>query len=221
MSTSNDWLPNTRNGKLAMAETWCEFMSEKLDAWNIPSTAITKLAAAVTAAKNAIAVPDGSRNAITNAQLKMAFEQLTAEMRDIKKRYLYNPPLTDADFAALGLKPKDVNPTPVAPPTGQAEADISYPGRTQLQLQIQHIAGTPLDAKANYGYRIYFGAYTAADTPPATGKDLRESKFTRQKKNLFTFEPEDAGKTAYFCIRYENSKGETGPWGVILSAFIP
>ena len=221
MSKRSDWLPNTQTSKLAMAETWCEFMAEKLTEWSIPTTALTQLATAVTAAKNAIAVPDSSRNSITNAQLKMAFDQLTAEMRDIKKRYLYDPPLTEADFAALGLKPKDINPTPVAPPTGQAEADITYPGRTQLQLLIQHMAGTPLDAKANYGYRIYFGKYAADDTLPATGKDLRESKFSRQKKVLFTFEPEDTGKTAYFCIRYENSKGETGPWGPMFSAVIP
>jgi hypothetical protein len=33
--------------------------------------------------------------------------------------------------------------------------------------------------------------------------------------------PGDSGKTAYFCIRYENAKGDTGDWGPVFSAVIP
>jgi hypothetical protein len=132
-----------------------------------------------------------------------------------------NPFVTVADREKMGLPVYDKTPTSVADPTGQAEADITYPGRTQLQLLIKHVAGTPLDGKANYGCRVYHGVYAADDTLPASGKDLRESQFTRVKKLLYNFEPEDTGKTAYFAIRYENSKGKTGPWGPLFSAIIP
>jgi hypothetical protein len=74
------------------------------------------------------------------------------------------------------------------------------------------VEGSPLGAKTNYGYRVYYGVNEQGEAPPPTGKYLRLSKFTRQKKTLFTFEPEDAGRTAYFCIRYENSRGEPEPW---------
>ena len=221
MSKRSDWLPGTRNEQLAMSATWCGVISEKLAVWNIPDAALAELTTAVEAAKTSDSIPESARNAITNAQLKIDFERLTAVMRDIKKRYLYNPPLTDADFAAMELKPKDVTPTPVAPPTGQAEADISYPGKTQLQAKIKHVEGTPMNPKAEYGYRIYYGLFDAGDTPPASGVNLHESRFTRQKKVLFTFLPTDSGKTAYFSIRYENSKGESGPWGPMCSAIIP
>ena len=33
--------------------------------------------------------------------------------------------------------------------------------------------------------------------------------------------PQTSGKTVYFCVRYENAKGEPGPWGPIFSAVIP
>ena len=221
MSKSNDWLPGSRTEKLAMAATWCGVITKKVASWNIPTTALTQLETAVEAAEISNGIPESARTAVTNAQLKIDFDRLTAVMRDIKKRYLYNPPLTDADFAALELKPKDVTPTTVAPPTGQAEADISYPGKTQLQAKIKHVEGTPMNPKAEYGYRIYYGLYDAGDTPPASGVNLHESKFTRQKKVLFSFLPADSGKTAYFSIRYENSKGESGPWGPMFSAIIP
>ena len=221
MSKRSDWLPGTRNEQLAMAGTWVAAITESSEAWNILPSALSELTTALTAAKNSNSIPESARNAVTNAQIKIDFDRLTAVMRDIKKRYLYNPPLTDADLAAMELKPKDVNPTPVAPPTGQAEGDISYPGKTQLQVKIKHIDGTPQNPKADYGYRVYYGLYAATATPPVSGANLRESKFTRQKKVLFTFLPTDSGKTAYFAIRYENSKGESGPWGPMFSAIVP
>ena len=221
MIKRSDWLPTNRKDQLAMAIIWVTIIMENREAWNVTTTAFDKLTAAVEAAKTSISIPENSRNVIANAQIKIDFDNLSAVMRDIKKRYLYNPPLTDADFAAMELKPKDTTPTQVLPPTGQAEADMTYPGKTQLQGKIKHVEGTPQNPKSEYGYRIYYGLYATGSTPPESGMDLRESRFTRQKKVLFTFLPGDSGKTAYFAIRYENSKGESGPWGPMFSAIVP
>jgi hypothetical protein len=57
--------------------------------------------------------------------------------------------------------------------------------------------------------------------PPVSGDELPHSLFTKRRKELFDFPMEDSGKTVYFCIRYENSKGKAGPWGPIISAIIP
>ena len=54
---SSDRLLSKRTEQLAMVESWNEFMSKKLDAWNIPPIVLTQLAAA-TAAKNAISIPE-------------------------------------------------------------------------------------------------------------------------------------------------------------------
>ncbi|MDR2184295.1 MAG: hypothetical protein LBO80_01305 [Treponema sp.] len=41
------------------------------------------------------------------------------------------------------------------------------------------------------------------------------------------FDPEssdfdgESGNTVYFCLRYENSKGEAGPFGPVFSAVVP
>jgi hypothetical protein len=32
---------------------------------------------------------------------------------------------------------------------------------------------------------------------------------------------EDSGKTAYCCVRYENTTGKAGPRGLVFSAVIP
>jgi hypothetical protein len=59
------------------------------------------------------------------------------------------------------------------------------------------------------------------ETPPASAKQLPHSRFSRRKKVKFAFDPEDTGKRAYFAVRYENGKGDMGPWGPMISAIVP
>jgi len=216
-----DWLPSKRDEQLTMAKNWNSILHAKRSVWMIPEDVCTRFSLAVGAAEGENNVPAGQRNAVSNARLKSAINELVALMRDVKKRYFFIPPLNEAELVSLGLRMKDTTPTSVSDPTGQAKAIITYTGPTQLLLRITHVEGTPIDKKANYGCRVYYGKYAAADTPPSSGKDLRESVFTRQKKLLLTFEPEDTGKTAHFCMRYENSKGKAGPWGPMFAAVIP
>ena len=218
---NSDWMPSKRGKQMEMAKVWALLIAQKQEAWKVPEEAATKLSSVIDVADKENRVPDNKRNKISTIRLKTAFKELVAVMRDIKKRYFYNPPLTNADIISLGLKPRDNTPTAVPAPTGQATANVIYLGHLQLQLRIHHVENKSIDPQANYGYRIYYGVYADSDTPPDNGTDLRESKFTRKKKVLFTFSPTEAKKTAYFCIRYENSKGEAGVWGSLFSAIIP
>ena len=165
---------------------------------------------------------DPNHGKIDTLEKNTARKTLEKACREYVQGFLAkNPLVTDVDRERMGLNVHDTVPTSVADPAGQAEAQISYPGRTQLRLRIKHVEGTPLDAKADYGYRVYYGIYAADGAMPASGVDLHESRFTRRKGITFSFMPADSGKTAFFAIRYENSKGKTGPWGPMFSAVIP
>jgi len=221
MAINSDWLSGSRGGKLEMSMQWCTVLAEKAGLWKVPEEDTTALNEAKDDAASEYAVPVPERNAVTNARMIDAFKRLTAVMRDIKRRYFFSPPLTNSDLASLGLKPKDNTPTSVLDPTGQAIADLSYPGRIQVMVSIKPKDGTQTDPRAYYGCRIYHGVYDANAALPTIGKELRESFFTRRKRELFTFQPEEAGKIACFCLRFENSKGKAGPWGPMASAIIP
>ena len=132
-----------------------------------------------------------------------------------------NPNVTNADREYMRLTVYDILPTSVNKPLGQATASIGFLGVGVLQLHIKHVDGTPTDFKADYGYKIHYGTFADSDPQPSSGEDLNKSKFTRRKKEVFEFAPADVKKTAYFCIRYENSKGETGPWGPMFASVIP
>jgi hypothetical protein len=245
MTVNTDWFPTRRELQLAMAQNWLTILNPNpgppppppTPPWNIPPEEVTELQTLTDAAQTMLALAQSSaRTEVITAECKAAFEALTAKMRFFKSRYFLEPPLTDADLISLGLHPKDTSRTPVPPPTSQAEADISRPGVHLLELHLRAVTGSPADPnRADYGFRIYWGvmpiggASAEAATGlrrelvkiPVSGEELPHSKFTRRKKELFDFLAEDSGKTVYFCVRFENAKGESGPWGPMFSSVIP
>ncbi|MDR0635092.1 MAG: hypothetical protein LBF91_08960 [Azoarcus sp.] len=238
MSKKTNWLPGKRELQIAMSENWQTILvTTKVSAWNIPTAEVTALKTLTTAAEVALALSQSSaRTVVVTAQTKAAFAALTEKMRFFKSRYFVSPPLVDADYISLGLKPHDTKPTPVPPPTAQAEADITYPAAHTLELHLRPLADTAPDPHhSDYGFRVYYGILPPGGAtleaaagprrdllkPPTSGDELPHSHFTRRKRERLDFAQEESGKTVYFCVRYENAKGEPGPWGPIFSAVIP
>jgi hypothetical protein len=231
------WLPSGRKNQLVMAKKWAGVLKTRGAEWNIPPAEVTELTTLTAAADTALTEAQSSkRTSALTAKCKTAFEALAEKMRSVNNQYFLSPPLMDVDFATLDLKSRDTNHSPVSSPTSRAEADVSRSGAHQLELHLRPASGSPLDSRrSDYGYRIYYGVLPlrGSRSPvdaeakreliqvPTTGNDLPFSKFTHRQKEVFDFVQEDSGKTAYFCVRYENAKGESGPWGSIFSAVIP
>jgi methyl-accepting chemotaxis protein len=230
------WIPGRRRDQLAMAKIWGVLLGTKAAEWGVPAAGVAELAALTAAADTVLTEAQNSaRTPVIDANVKTTFGALISKMRLIKSRYFLSPPLTDMDIVSLELKPKDTIHSSLPAPKAQAEADISRPGTRQLELHLRPVPGFSSDPHcSDYGHRVYYGvmpqggasveAATGAKRElthaPVSGNDLPFSKFTLRKKELFDFAPEDSGKTAYFCIRYENAKGEPGPWGPIFSSVI-
>lgn len=63
--------------------------------------------------------------------------------------------------------------------------------------------------------------YAVSDTPVTGQAELPLSRLaTRSPVNLI-FEPKQRGKTVYIAARWQNRRGELGPWSEIVSAIIP
>jgi hypothetical protein len=217
-----------------MAKNWSAILTTQAASWNVPATELTQLDGLAAAAGTVLDKAQSSeRTAVITAQCKAAFDGLIEKMRFLKSHYFLIPPLTHTDLISLGLKPHDTIHTPVPPPAEQAEADILRPGVHLLELILRVIGGGTL--RSGVGFRVYGGimppggaTVEGATGPrrelmkaPASGEELPFSRFTKRKRERFDFDAGDSGKTAYFCIRLENSKGEAGPWGALFSAVIP
>jgi hypothetical protein len=221
MPKSSDWLPNSRDGILAMADDWIAVCTPKQTAWTIPGAALTELTTRKNTARTALetAKNETTRTPVANAQCKEAFNALIGCMRDFKRRYFLTPPLLDSDYISLGLKPHDTHPTSSPAPTAQVTVETYLVGRHELGVRITYVTGSPNDP-ANKGYRIWHSVIAPGETPPANPEELRKSFYTQRKKDLIEFEFGDSGKTVYFAVMIEND-GKKGPWGPMTQALIP
>ncbi|MDR2053833.1 MAG: hypothetical protein LBP80_10500 [Treponema sp.] len=194
-----------------MAKDWQSVAGANAEAWGIPAAVLQELDSLTQAADTALATAknETTRTPVATAQCRTAFEALTAHMRDMKRRYFLSPPLTEANFIALGLKPHDGTPTPSGPPAAQVMVETYLIGRHEPGVKIVYITGSPSDP-ANKGYRIWYSVIAPGETPPANPDELRKSFFTKRKKDVIEFDFGDSGKTAYFAVQVEND-GKKGP----------
>jgi hypothetical protein len=137
--------------------------------------------------------------------------------------------VTEEHLVNLDIPVIDDTKSPILTPDNQAEADLVFPGIHTVEVaKIRPVAGTPADSRSDYGVRINFGLsgppsekYPFRLTQaPKRGEELPYNVFTKKKNRRFDLEGE-SGCTVYFSLQYENSKGEPGPFGPILSAVIP
>jgi hypothetical protein len=180
--------------------------------------------------KNRYAICQSDQRTTAQVRLKNAARAtLKATERGMVNRLQVHPKITNEYRDIFRIPIHDTNPTPIPPPTAQVEADLVFPGIHLVELvNIRPVGGTAPHPKSDYGVRIYYGITGPISerdkfrvtAPPVSGNDLPHSVFTRKRKERFDFDYE-SGNTVYFCLRYENSKGEAGTFGPILHAVIP
>jgi len=218
----NDYIPSNDMKLLEWVRLLLAYVEIHYERWRImePSEDLQALLVEYTARVTAMLNPNVGKVEIREKNLAKA--KLVKEIRGFVQGFISrNPFVTEADKLSMGLRVHDTIPTTVLDPVGLATADITFPSSMQLMLHLKPVEKSQDDPRAYYGYRIYYSIYAQGEVPPKDGLDLRLSRFTRRSKERFTFLPSDIGKTAYFSIRYENSKGKAGPWGPMIFAIIP
>jgi len=219
-----DWFPSKRSEMLAIALQWKTVLANgnKWQAWDFTNDEVTKLTQlyerALAAYNNNLSA---ARGPVTAAAAVEAFRALEAHMRDIKRRRIYCPPLTDADLVSLWLKVKDTVRTPIPAPTIRPVAVVKLKSAGAFYICMGPESDISGSEKAYHGYKIVYDMFAYNEEAPTSIEQLKRSRFVRRRRELFVFQPSDSGKKAYFGIRYENSKGVEGPWCQMFSVFIP
>jgi len=234
---SKDWMPTTRTEQLAMAKKWETYLTnQRISDWGVSKelreTFINALKEADKMLSTAITT---DRTSAMNAVIRASFGKLVDIMRDLRRRHFFMPPLTEGDWVSLGLRLPDTTFTTVGTPTSVVTAEITYPHKNALSLRIVPISDQSYDDRSGWGFRIYFGVLPQTTNiseemmierqflrrQPQNPEELTASHFTRRKRDLIEFPYDNSGKQCFICVRYENSKGEKGPWGPMVNSFIP
>jgi hypothetical protein len=216
----DDWLPEKRALKLEMASNWLRVLHNKAALWGVPDGEVTTLAGLRDTASVALTLILSNKRTPPDVRAcKSAFKALAAGMRSIKRRYFINPPLTDADFAALGLKVPDriatrrpvptIRPEAIAEPTGSGKHTV-----TAVNPETQSKKRPPLVSGVVFAHRVRLPGEPklAAEEMPSLSHTSSHHDFRWQEK--------DHGKIADYAVAYENDREERGPWSNVASVII-
>ncbi|MDR1484044.1 MAG: hypothetical protein LBT09_04385 [Planctomycetaceae bacterium] len=168
-----------------------------------------------------IAEAESTRTKLTIEAKTEARELLESSLRAAIREYLtYNHLLTDVDRDGLGLPIHKTThtPSPVATTYPDYEIDTSVIRRLTIHFKDQGSTKSKAKPPGQHGAEI---RWAISDTPIVNVSDLKNSSFDTKTPFTLEFEGEDRGKTVYFCLCWENTRGEKGPWSEIISAIIP
>jgi hypothetical protein len=150
-----------------------------------------------------------------------ARKALETSLRQAVGEYLsHNHLLTDADRESLGLPVYKNGHTP-SPVAGEApDVDVDTSTIAHLGIHFFKKGGSHKKGKPDGQHGAEIG-WLISDTPPARWDELIHSAIDTNSPFTLSFENDQRGKTVYFALRWENTRGEKGPWTEILNAIIP
>ncbi|MDR2811327.1 MAG: hypothetical protein LBB84_12390 [Tannerellaceae bacterium] len=143
-------------------------------------------------------------------------------LRQLNKMLIGDPAVTDTDLDAMGFPKRPTNSRTPAPVATDAPR-FSFTPLVGHRLQIDYLdkeSPRPAGAKpkGQHGAEI---RWAFSETPIVNYKDLVNSVFDTASPAIIEFEGDNCGRTIYVAMRWENTRGEKGPWSDIESTHVP
>jgi hypothetical protein len=135
-----------------------------------------------------------------------------------------NPAVTDAELESMGIigRRQGKHFPHVSIPTDVPDYRIEQAFGHRLIIHFHaHDNDRESSVAKPHGVHGVEIAWAILETPPTSYNDLTKSAFDTATPYTFTFDIPEAGKTLYVALRWENTRGEKGPWSDIQSAIIP
>ena len=129
-----------------------------------------------------------------------------------------NTRVTSEDRHAAGIVMRNRKPAPIGVPTTYPFATIDTSIIRRLTVRFRDSDSMSLaKPRGVHGAEI---RWMIAEEMPATN-ELANSSFDTRTPCMFEFKDSQRGKLVWFCLRWENNRGEKGPWGEMISAIVP
>ena len=127
---------------------------------------------------------------------------------------------TDEQRGGLGITIPDTEPTPVPAPTTAPSLNIATPERLRHVVEASKTAEEGAGLGKPTGVRGVQLWRKIGDPPPAGESDFEfVAEFTRTRMTL-DYQMTQGGETVYYQARWVSTRGETGPWGELVSATV-
>jgi hypothetical protein len=225
-----DWIPQDHEGRYDLAVQTMTYLLVEDNLMRMGLTGFQTwltgtLQPAYTAFKTAF---ESWKNPAERTQIKAATLRGAEEAFVPLYRHLYtgmlknNPLVTDADLAAMGLPERGSggHHPPSVPVTSPAST-VKTPGPGIVEIHFRdNSVDNPSRAKPAGVHGAEIG-WAVLDTPPVNWSQLVRSSFDTASPFRLIFEGEERGRRLYFALRWENTRGQKGPWSEILETVIP
>ncbi|MDR3235970.1 MAG: hypothetical protein LBT48_04500 [Prevotellaceae bacterium] len=221
MTTARDFLPRPDRQFLGWLAVVVHYLKDKFGAWHIPEDEqqrIEQLLANFAAAFGLVDNPQTHTPAATTAKQE-ARKAAESGIRRLLKAYVtYNPLVTDKDRRAMELPIHKTTRTRVSVPTTMPFFEIDSSVIRRLIIHFFDQNARKAKPAGVHGAEI---RWAILHVPVTHLKDLVNSSFDTHTPFMLEFDEDERGKTVYFCLCWENTRGEKGPWSEIVSAVIP
>jgi hypothetical protein len=228
MAAKTDWLAQRHEELYDQATMTVDYLTaENLDRMGIAGAANAWYGSEVVVKYNRFKLAfenwknPADRSPAKSAALKETEADFKKVYRQFYTGYLKNNPLvTDEDLVSMSLpKRPSGERTPPQPLKTAVEAtvDSSIPATISISYRDRNGRGT---AKPGGVHGVEIG-WEILDSPPTDWAQLTHSAFDTRTPAKLVFSGEQRGKTLYFALRWENTRGEKGPWSEIYNAIIP
>lgn len=216
----SDYIPPKDSDLLVWSQNLAKFCEDNAVRLKLDGTTVTEYRAKVAAFEQTLAkVHSPNHSSVDIAAKNTAKEELIPASRDLVQGGLsHNPALTNEDRVAISIALPDHVRTPAPQPKTRPKAKMSAALR-QITITISDEdslnRGKP---EKVHGCEIRHGF---PDGPPAHIEDLTQVAFMTGLTHVFDFEESDRGKHLYFALRWENTRGEKGPWSRLYDMYVP
>jgi hypothetical protein len=219
-----DYIPSND----AVFDKWFKFMNQYVNEkctgtppeWgHIPAAARTAMQDAYIAWYSAYVNTVGPHTPVDTEAKNDAKKAAKKVIRPFVNQYLRFPPVTDEDRTAMGIPNRDSTRSPVGVPKTRPVFNIEVKAIRSLTIPF-HDEGTESRA-IPYGFDGAVIFWDVLDAPPSNPKKFSSSELATRSPHTITFEEEERGKTVYIALRWQNEKGQKGPFTAIQSAIIP
>jgi len=192
--------------------------------WGIPAAKLTALAApratyeqAFVAASNA-----GSQNPSLTAAREAAWAAYVPLLDDLlKHQVINNAAISAADKVALYIHTNGGKSTAPAPAPATTPVVSLVPEEASMLHVVYADSSSPTVHSKPANVAFCELAYKVGDPAPASVVDCPLRHNTSRSHEAMPFAPEQRGKAIHAYARWVNKNGKLGPWGGVVTAFVP
>jgi hypothetical protein len=217
-----DYIPRRDSLFNQWQDNLLSYIDPRRSEWNIPDGLWAELTQLQSVWRTTYARAENPETRTSAAVLGKteARDAYQAAIRMILKAYItYNPFVSVADRANMQLPVHDTKPTPAPVPTTYPDFDLNSSIIRLLTVRFRdHGANTNAKPAGVHGAEIRYGF---SDTPHPSPDTLLHSSFATSSPHSIEFSEAERGRRVYICLRWENTRGEKGPWSEVVMGIVP